>query len=296
MAGKRIRLSEDALKLAENLHRVLCAEKRKGGLSISVDRILDRMRSYLGLPKSSVFKIIKNKVRSGGSSKQTVQFKPRGRPAALDSFDRALIERTVHKMYDQKIAPTVDKIKTELSETLTISKTTLSLTLLDMGFTYRKRGDNRNLFNNHISITNDRINYLRKVKQYRDDGFEMVYLDETWCNKNHSSDYMWLPIDDTLAPNIPSGKGRRLIILHAGTSKEGLIEGCDHVFEAKSKDGDYHNEMNSIVFLDWFETQLLPSLKEPSVIVLDNASYHNVRCEETVAPTMNKRKKSFKSG
>ena len=117
------RLSEDALKLAENLHRVLCAEKRKGGLSISVDRILDRMRSYLGLPRSSVFKIIKNKVRSGGSSKQMVQFKPRGRPAALDSFDRALIERTVHKMYDQKIAPTVDKIKTELSETLTISKT-----------------------------------------------------------------------------------------------------------------------------------------------------------------------------
>ena len=59
---------------------------------------------------------------------------------------------------------------------------------------------------------------------------------------------MWLPIDDTLAPNIPSGEGRRLIILHAGTSKESLIEGCDHVFEAKSKDGDYHNEMNSIVF------------------------------------------------
>ena len=76
----------------------------------------------------------------------------------------------------------------------------------------------------------------------------MVYLDETWCNKNQSSDFMWLPIDDTLAQNIPSGKGRRLIILHAGTSKEGLIEGCDHVFEAKSKDGDYHNEMNSIVF------------------------------------------------
>ena len=48
-------------------------------------------------------------------------------------------------MYDLKIAPTVDKIKTELSETLTISKTTLSLTLLDMGFMYRKRGDNRNL-------------------------------------------------------------------------------------------------------------------------------------------------------
>ena len=45
-----------------------------------------------------------------------------------------------------------------------------------------------------------------------------------------------------------------------------------------------------LLVLDWFENQLLPSLKEPSVIVLYNASYHNVRCEETVAPTMKKRK------
>lgn len=260
---------------------------------VSVDRVLDRMTNYLGLPKSSICKIIQNKDQSGDDSKQSAQLKPRGRPAVLDSFDRSLIERTVHKMYDKKIAPTVDKIKTELSETLTISKTTLSLTLLDMGFTYRKRGDNRNIFNNHLSITNDRINYLRKIKKYRDDGFAMVYLDETWCNKNHSSDFMWLPIDDSHAPNILSGKGKRLIILHAGTSKEGLIEGCDLVFEAKSKDGDYHNEMNSTVFLKWFENQLLPSLKEPSVIVLDNASYHNVRCEETVAPTMNKKKQEL---
>jgi hypothetical protein len=27
------------------------------------------------------------------------------------------------------------------------------------------------------------------------------------------------------------------------------------VFLAKSKDGDYHQEMNSVVFLEWFENQ-----------------------------------------
>jgi transposase len=33
--------------------------------------------------------------------------------------------------------------------------------------------------------------------------------------------------------------------------------------------------MNSFVFLEWFENQLMPALKNPSLVVLDNASYHN---------------------
>jgi hypothetical protein len=45
---------------------------------------------------------------------------------------------------------------------------------------------------------------------------------------------------------------------------------------------DYHQEMNEPTFLNWFENQLIPALKNPSVIVLDNASYHNIKTEETV--------------
>ena len=59
-----------------------------------------------------------------------------------------------------------------------------------------------------------------------------------------------------------------------------LIDGCDLVFLAKSKDGDYHQEMNSVVFFEWFEDQLMPALKNPSLVVLDNASYHNVKTED----------------
>jgi hypothetical protein len=65
---------------------------------------------------------------------------------------------------------------------------------------------------------------------------------------------------------------------------EGLIDGCDLVFLAKSKDGDYHQVMNSVVFLEWFKNQLMPALKNPSLVVLDNVSYHNVKTEDTVCP------------
>jgi hypothetical protein len=80
-------------------------------------------------------------------------------------------------------------------------------------------------------------------------------MDETWVNQNHCAYYMWLPNDGSDAPDIPSGKGKRLIILHAGTRSEGLIDGCDLMFLAKSKDGEHHQEMNSVVSLESFENQ-----------------------------------------
>ena len=64
----------------------------------------------------------------------------------------------------------------------------------------------------------------------------------------------------------------------------------DLVFLAKSKDGDYHQEMNSVVFLEWFENQLMPALKNPSFVVLDNASYHNVKTEDMVCSNFSQKK------
>jgi hypothetical protein len=51
-----------------------------------------------------------------------------------------------------------------------------------------------------------------------------VYLDETWVNQNHCTYYMWLPNDGSDALIISSGKGKRLIVLHAGTRSEDLID------------------------------------------------------------------------
>jgi hypothetical protein len=54
-----------------------------------------------------------------------------------------------------------------------------------------------------------------------------------------------------------------VFVLHAGTRSEDLIDGCDLVFLVKSKDGDYHQEMKSVVFLEWFENPSYPaSLKD----------------------------------
>jgi hypothetical protein len=48
--------------------------------------------------------------------------------------------------------------------------------------------------------------------------------------------------------------------------------------------------MNGPTFPSWFENQLMPALKSPSVIVLDNTSYYSIKTEETVVPNFNQRK------
>jgi hypothetical protein len=56
------------------------------------------------------------------------------RKKTLDDFDRCVIKRTVHSMYNRKIVPTVSKIKKEIEDTIKISKSKLTLTLLDLGY------------------------------------------------------------------------------------------------------------------------------------------------------------------
>ena len=132
----------------------------------------------------------------------------------------------------------------------------------------------------------------------------VVYLDETWVNQYACRSLAWYPklsliyefmkekhVGFTKLPNIPSGKGKRLVILHAGSAETGFIPDCELVFQGIHDDkGDYHTEMNTSLFMNWFENDLLLSLKEPSCIVLDNASYHNALTDETKTPNMNVKK------
>ena len=73
----------------------------------------------------------------------------------------------------------------------------------------------------------------------------------------------------------PTGKGERLIILNAITSS-GWVPNAKLVFQAKRKTGDYHGQMNAEMFSKWFTEKLIPNIPENSLIIMDNASYHNI--------------------
>lgn len=136
-----------------------------------------------------------------------------------------------------------------------------------------------------------RTKYLRTVLHEIPSFENIVWIDETWANTNHTVTKGW--IDDSLSsiPKVPLGKGGRLIILHAGNS-HGFIPGARLVFKSK-KSGDYHDEMNPQHFIEWFENNLLNNLNSNSVIVMDNAPYHSKKMDKV--PTKSSTKKDILS-
>ena len=92
--------------------------------------------------------------------------------------------------------------------------------------------------------------------------------------------------------NKPAGKGERLIVVNAITL-DGWVNNAQLVFEAKKRTGDYHGQMDWGNFSRWFTEQLLPNIPENSIIIMDNASYHNTT-EENTFPKSNARKENLR--
>ena len=81
----------------------------------------------------------------------------------MDDFHHYVIKRTIHGLYSRKIAVSI--IHKEIKDSIKISKSKLTLTLIDLGYT-----DNGRVMYDQVSIINDRCNYLRKIKSFREAG------------------------------------------------------------------------------------------------------------------------------
>ncbi len=173
--------------------------------------------------------------------------------------------------------------------------TTLWRALSRWGFTYGT-GKRRSALKERDYVILARRRYLRQKRlNRRSDGTFIrpeVYLDETFINKNHSNQFTWYFDEDGPEVNKPAGKGERLIVVNAVTI-DGWVNNAKLVFEAKKRTGDYHGQMDWGNFSRWFIEQLLPNIPKQSIIILDNASYHNTT-EETSFPKSNSVKEDLR--
>ena len=145
-----------------------------------------------------------------------------------------------------------------------------------------------------LEIVCKRIRALRALRQFRDGGRQVVYLDETWFTTRMSHNKEWVDTTQsstsaTYSRQVPPGEGERFVMVAAGTCK-GFIEDSFLCYTARNNSGDYHGEMNTELFERWLTSKLLPSLDEPSVLVIDNAPYHSHLTEESHCPTTSTKK------
>ena len=192
----------------------------------------------------------------------------------------------------------VDLVRRHLAKTnldYNFPTTTLWRTLSRWGFTYGT-GKRRSALKERDYVILARRRYLRQKRLNRKPDGSLVrpevYLDETFINKNHSNQFTWYFDEDGPDVNKPAGKGERLIVVNAITL-DGWVNNAQLVFEAKKRTGDYHGQMDWGNFSRWFTEQLLPNIPENSIIIMDNASYHNTT-EESAFPKSNARKENLR--
>ena len=253
----------------------------------------------MGVAVSTVFKIL-NEYKSTGEVKSPVKIKPKSKTTISDTEEsvKCAIRRKVDTFFFNNEIPTVKKIMACVNEDPDLpnyKKSTFYELMKHIGFKYDKRQRNSRLLDRK-DIVLWRRKYLREIKKYRKEGKIIYYMDETWVNAGHTKEKIWQ--DKTVISakyaflnglstglRNPTGKGKRLIVVHIGSEK-GFVDNGLWVFESHSTK-EYHEEMTGDAFHEWFR-KVLPQLEPNCVIVMDNASYHTVKKERLPTTSWNK--------
>ena len=66
---------------------------------------------------------------------------------------------------------------------------------------------------------------MQLIRKLRNDNRTIIYTDETWVNTHHCNEHIWVDVYGKGEWKVPSGRGQRLIVDHAGVV-EGWVYGC----------------------------------------------------------------------
>ena len=259
-------------------------------------RLMDKTAKATGYCERTVRRIVAEKRASDGATlvSPAKPYKQDRKRIVVNNFDLEGIRRAVREFYSGKKYPTLESLLALLKEKGLFDgeRITLWKVLRKLGFKYKQVNDKRYVYEQPRIIV-QRHKYLRRMIRNKREGRPVVYLDEAWANARDSVEKMWVEDSPAVSGGTiggvrkPSGKGNRLIILHAG-GENGWVNSADLVFQSKKATGDYHDDMTVAHFEEWFHNSFLPNLQSNSLIVMDNAPYHSRKLEPV--PTMSSTK------
>ncbi len=288
--------TQDMKQLVINLKQFNDLERHKNDLKAVW--AVDQTAKGLGIGQATVRRIMAEYNKNRQNVPDDV-IKTRGKPEyTIPQALQSIVRKYIRSQNIKGEHVSIELVRQHLlkqDSAYNFPTTTLWRALSRWGFTYGI-GKRRSALKERDYVILARRRYLRQKRLNRlPDGSLIrpeVYLDETFINKNHSNQFTWYFEEDGPTVNKPSGKGERVIVVNAITMN-GWVDGAQLVFQAKRKTGDYHGQMDYKNFSNWFEEMLLPNIPENSIIIMDNASYHNTT-EETAFPKANARKENLR--
>lgn len=288
-------LNSQSREVVSKVMDFMKAEADAGSFVIDCKKVRERVQAATGASKSTQIRISAQKrkiAQDGVPASFKTPNKIRKRPkriTGLDDFDLGIVRRIVNNFYlVEKCLPTVKKIQQKMASEMNFqgSKTSVRRLLKRIGFRWRKTKTNKHILMESHDVAYQRFVFLKKITQYRAEGRPIVYNDESYIDSSHVSRKAWSDNSNS-GVAAPINKGKRLIMLHAG-GEMGFIKDCLTMWEAQHKTGDYHDNMNHNMYMKWLTEKLIPNLPEKSVVVIDNAPYHNVQLDK--CPTSNTKK------
>ena len=207
---------------------------------------------------------------------------------------------------------------------INISKTPMGRYMNSLGLTWKPiRAKKKTASDYRIDLLYDfiiefdkyyNLIYDKDNNQIEDSDYVFVFTDESYIHKGHGKKMTYMR-EGGPDVNRKSSKGERLVIMHAISQEKILVHydnnnmpitdtkwtedtphpgvmkdylSCEVLWKASSSTGDYHDNMNSDMFMKWVEEKLIPSfnslynknnptLKKKMVLICDNAAYHHKR-------------------
>jgi transposase len=285
MSFQGVEFSPEMRKMVVNVKHFFDTNKKTSGNLAKIPA--SKLTAFaLAVSESTVKVIMAAFNKKGDDGLNFSNFPQRGRPSyALESGVEPFVRQFVRRANRRGDQVNVEIIRDFMRDKLhcrDIDHTTLWRAPQRWGFEFGK-GIRSAQLKESERIVIMRRQYLRLKRSNRDSKGHIdrpeIYLDESYINKNHSNDNTWYLEEDGFILGKPTGKGERLVIVNAIT-KDGWVPSAKLVFKASKKTGDYHANMNWKRFSEWFQEQLLKNIPDNSLIIMDNAAYHNVLAEE----------------
>ena len=204
----KMKYSQEVKDLAMKMMKRLTSESTKGTPARRLQDPLARAEYYTDISKRTFRRWLKESKESAQAEDPST----RQRPKKLVSFDVDLILRTMTDMMDRREVVTLKRLQAQLSQKdLEVKRTTLCNILKAKGFVNARSQGNRKVLCERPDLQAARCSYLRKIYDVRNNTkMDVVYLDESYVNANHTCPAEWMSQDRLRGRHIPVGKGHAL--------------------------------------------------------------------------------------
>ncbi|KAG8235850.1 hypothetical protein J437_LFUL015780 [Ladona fulva] len=186
-------------QVREIVNRVLVFMKKEAveGISIPLRSVHERVVATTGISKRTLKRISKE---------------------GKDICDGLIIRRTINEFHlEENKHPTLRALLPIVREKTSFEGKISSLRILlgKIGFRWGKTNSDKSVLCERLDIRLKRIEFLRSINRFREEGRPIIYTDETYIHSSHTTPFQWKS-DDKKGIKAPVSKGQRLIIVHGG--------------------------------------------------------------------------------